>query len=94
MLHLHPDLVGETRVDTKPGRWTEQEFSRGDLNLYGIRAVSGSGTLGRPSAASTEKGRDLVAAEETRLLAKIKERLAWLAENRTYGSRDNRDESA
>jgi creatinine amidohydrolase len=88
MLALRPDLVKPGAVDMAP---TEPDFKQADLNTFGMGWNAPQGAHGWPSAGSREKGERIVATIKANMVPHVKQRLAWLARNKTYGGRDMRE---
>ncbi|MEU7750250.1 creatininase family protein [Micromonospora sp. NPDC049171] len=72
LLHLHPELVRPGYEETD---WETEEW-RGGLLTRGMRAYTPHGVIGRPSAATAQKGARILAS----LSASLPQRLADLAE--------------
>lgn len=84
MLHLFPELVGESRVDVTNPRWLAGEVTRADLNLYGVGTVAPAGALGLPGQATAEKGEQIVIQIKREILVELKQRLKWLCNDRRF----------
>jgi len=84
MLALHPDLVGPARPDI---RQAVEGFKQPDLNTFGMGFVAPGGACGMPSKASRAKGEKIVESIKKNMLPHVRQRLDWLAKNRTYSGK-------
>lgn len=84
MLSFFPQKVGKARKDIKDKRWETGEFSRSDLNLFGVHRVSPEGVLGYSSKAKLETGRKIATIMKENTLKMIKEKMKLLNKSRKY----------
>jgi creatinine amidohydrolase len=77
LLAIAPHLVGAEREDWVPGEG-EPGLRQADLTHFGIGHWSPGGVWGRPSRATAEQGRRIVAAVEENLLRHVRTRLDWM----------------
>jgi len=84
MLALKPDWVRPERANING---PIEKWKQPDLNTFGVGYFAPDGALGYPSLASREKGEQLVASIKRNMIPHIRERLSWLATNRTYSGK-------
>jgi len=85
IMALKPERVKPEVVDMIP---TEDNFRQTDLNTFGMGWNAPEGAFGSPSLASKEKGEKAIASIERNMLAYVRERLDWLAKDRSYNGKE------
>jgi creatinine amidohydrolase/Fe(II)-dependent formamide hydrolase-like protein/GNAT superfamily N-acetyltransferase len=83
MLAIAPQLVRAERVDHQPPEHVPG-LRQSDLTHFGVGHFSPHGVWGRPSRASAELGRRLVASIEANLARHVRERLDWMERTPLY----------
>ncbi|NQU10751.1 GNAT family N-acetyltransferase [bacterium] len=84
MLAIHPELVGEDRVDVPLPAGEPRPLSLADLNTFGLGQVAPAGAYGFPSLASKEKGEAIVDAVRKRWLPFVRDRIRRLERQWSY----------
>jgi len=84
LLHVRPELVRDERHDRPPPDG-ELALQQADLNHFGIGHQAPDGALGYPSDASAEKGAALIKNKQERLLVWLRDRIARLESQPSYG---------
>ncbi|MGQ9663368.1 MAG: GNAT family N-acetyltransferase, partial [Kiritimatiellia bacterium] len=73
-----PELVREEREDLPPPPADWEGLQQADLTTFGIGHFNPTGAAGRPSLATLEKGKAIIASIKERIIPFIRERLARL----------------
>lgn len=87
MLVLAPELVGDARPNMPPPAG-DLPLAQPDLTMFGIAHFNPEGVIGRAETASRAKGEALLQSAETGLLRYLRDRIARLRNNRTYGGQE------